>query len=63
VGNLGKILETGDWIGDYYKLQVSGYRVPQPGDLYINKMGKIQRRKGENFSKRARKRIILVETW
>lgn len=39
------------------------FRVPCKNDLYVNKNGLLQRCKAKNHSKRAKKRLIVVEGW
>lgn len=45
------------------KLLVLNYRVPQFNDLYIDKNKKVNRCKEHNQSKRAQKRVIVLEVW
>lgn len=39
------------------------YEIPEHNDLYIDKNGFLQRRKGNNRSKRAQKRFVVIECW
>lgn len=46
-----------------FVLDTIDVRVPIHNDLYINKHGFIQRKKGAVTSRRAQKRIIVKESW
>lgn len=39
------------------------FRVPDKGDLYIDKNGLLHRCKANNWSRRSQRRIIVKETW